>query len=469
MPLSHFFHRKTLVLSILFFKISRVGRQQNPEKRENMDQNITSAGQVNLEKAREYHEHMHREKSRAKGGKKFALFFAAAVITGVLAASIFQGVAWYQARENTSAVSKEPIRELDGAPSDPIATVNPENIEGAFVTDVSAVVENVMPAVVAINCTAEKVQTTFDFFGRNYQEQEELISSGTGIIIGQSDRELLIVTNNHVIADATRVSIEFCDKTTAEAQIKGTEESDDLAVVSVPLDGLSFETLRQIRLASIGGSEELQMGEFVIAIGNALGYGQSVTVGYVSALNREVTAEGVTLNLIQVDAAINPGNSGGALLNANGQVIGINSVKYADTDVERVGYAIPISEVLPIINDLMNREELGEAESAYLGIEGKDVDSAHANSFRMPIGICVTKIEENSPAQRAGLYLGDIIVGINGRSVSTMEEMMHILGYTRGGTEGTLKLKVLENGTYVDKELTVIFGQRGEHTEGKKR
>ena len=195
-----------------------------------MDQNITSAGQVNLEKAREYHEHMHREKSRAKGGKKFALFFAAAVITGVLAASIFQGVAWYQARENTSAVSKEPIRELDGAPSDPIATVNPENIEGAFVTDVSAVVENVMPAVVAINCTAEKVQTTFDFFGKNYQEQEELISSGTGIIIGQSDRELLIVTNNHVIADATRVSIEFCDKTTAEAQIKGTEESDDLAV-----------------------------------------------------------------------------------------------------------------------------------------------------------------------------------------------------------------------------------------------
>ena len=469
MPLSHFFHRKTPVLSILFFKISRVGRQQNPEKRENMDQNITSAGQVNLEKAREYHEHTHKEKVKKKGGKKFALFFAAAVVTGVLAASIFQGVSWYRRGENTSAVSKEPIRELDGTPNAPIATVDPENVEGAFVTDVSAVVENVMPAVVAINCTAEKVQTTFDFFGRNYQEKEEQISSGTGIIIGQSDRELLIVTNNHVIAGATKISIEFCDKTTVEAQIKGTEENDDLAVVSVPLGSLSFETLRQIRLASIGGSEDLQMGEFVIAIGNALGYGQSVTVGYVSALNREVTAEGVTLNLIQVDAAINPGNSGGALLNANGQVIGINSVKYADTDVERIGYAIPISEVLPIINDLMNREELVEAESAYLGIEGKDVDSAHANSFRMPIGICVTKIEKNSPAQRAGLYLGDIIVGINGRSVSTMEELMHILSYTRGGTEGTLELKVLENGTYVDKELTVIFGQRGDHTEGKKR
>jgi len=432
-------------------------------------ENISSAGQVNLEKAKEYHEYMHKEKKKKKGGKKFALFFAAAVITGVLAASIFQGVSWYQARESSSAVSKEPIRERDGAVNEPVATVNPDNIKGAFVNDVSSVVENVMPAIVAINCTVERVSTTFDFFQKNYPKQEEQISSGTGIIIGQSDRELLIVTNNHVIANASKVSIEFCDKTTAEAQVKGSEESDDLAVVCVPLDSLSFETMSQIRLASIGGSEDLQMGEFVIAIGNALGYGQSVTVGYVSALDREVTAEGVTLNLIQVDAAINPGNSGGALLNANGEVIGINSVKYADTDVERVGYAIPISEVLPIINDLMNREELGEAESAYLGIEGKDVDSAHASSFRMPIGICVTKIEEDSPAQKAGLYLGDIIVGINGRAVSTMEEMMHVLGYTKGGTEGTLQLKVLENGTYVDKELTVIFGRRGDHTEGKKR
>ena len=270
------------------------------------------------------------------------------------------------------------------------------------------------------------------------------------------------MTNNHVIADAVEVTVEFCDKTTAVAEVKGVEENNDLAVVCVPFDGLSFETLRQIRLASLGSSDDLKMGEFVIAIGNALGYGQSVTVGYVSALDREVTAEGVTLDLIQVDAAINPGNSGGALLNANGEVVGINSVKYSDTDVERVGYAIPISEVLPIINDLMNREQLAEGESAYLGIVGKDVDAVHSKSFHMPIGICVTKVGEDSPAERAGLHQGDIIVGINGRTVATMEEYLHVLGYTRGGTEGTLQLKVLENGSYVDKELLVVFGYRGE-------
>ncbi len=427
--------------------------------------NMTSAAEVNLMKAEEYRESLRTGRNREKkqkSGKKIALLIAGAAITGILAASIFQGVNWYRAEEGSSAVGKESISELDAQPSGVPQVQIPEQATGAEVFDVSNVVENVMPAVVAISCDVETVRTSYDFFGRGYEQKERGSTSGTGIIISQSESELLIVTNNHVIEDAVQVTIEFCDKTTAPAQVKGAEEGDDLAVVSVQLKDLSMETTRQIRLASIGDSQKVKMGEFVIAIGNALGYGQSVTVGYVSALDREVTADGVTLNLLQVDAAINPGNSGGALLNANGEVIGINSVKYSDTQVERVGYAIPISEVLPIINDLMSREQLSEGEMAYLGIVGKNVDSSHASSFRMPEGIFVSQIGEGTPAEAAGLHVGDIIVGVNHRNVATMEELLHVLGYTRGGTEGTLQIKVLENGSYVDRELSVVFGYRGD-------
>lgn len=430
----------------------------------NEKENMTSAAEVNLMKAEEYRESLRAgssPKKKQKNGKKFVLLVAGAAIIGVLAASVFQGVHWYRAEES-SAVGKKPVSEMDIDPSGIHPAEVPKQAEGAKVSDVSDVVENVMPAVVAINCEVEKVSTSFDFFGRGLEQKERGSSSGTGIILAQGGRELLIVTNNHVIEDAVGVTIEFCDGTTAPAKIKGTEEGDDLAVVSVQLKDISMETTRRIRLASLGDSGEVKMGEFVIAIGNALGYGQSVTVGYVSALDREVTTDGVTLNLIQVDAAINPGNSGGALLNANGEVIGINSVKYSDTKVERVGYAIPISEVLPILNDLMSREQLSEEEAAYLGIVGKDIDSGHANSFRMPVGIFVSQVGEGTPAEQAGLHAGDIIVGINQRSVETMEELLHVLGYTRGGSEGTLQIKVLENGTYVDQELSVVFGCRGE-------
>ncbi len=406
-----------------FFGAARIAER----KRCHMDENTTSAAEVNLMKAEEYRDHPDAGENKIKkrrAGKKLALLIAAAVVVGVVAASVFQGVSWYRAKESGGAVSKEPISELEGVFQKAVVTVEPDAAVGASVTDVSGVVKNVMPAVVATNCKVSKVSVGYDFFGRGREQKEQSTSSGTGILIGQSERELFIVTNNHVIADAVEVTVEFCDKTTAVAEVKGVEENNDLAVVCVPFDGLSFETLRQIRLASLGSSDDLKMGEFVIAIGNALGYGQSVTVGYVSALDREVTAEGVTLDLIQVDAAI--------------------------------------SEVLPIINDLMNREQLAEGESAYLGIVGKDVDAVHSKSFHMPIGICVTKVGEDSPAERAGLHQGDIIVGINGRTVATMEEYLHVLGYTRGGTEGTLQLKVLENGSYVDKELLVVFGYRGE-------
>ncbi len=197
-----------------------------------------------------------------------------------------------------------------------------------------------------------------------------------------------------------------------------------------------------------------------IAIGNALGYGQSVTVGYISALNREVTVDDVTLNLIQTDAAINPGNSGGALINAKGEVIGINSVKYADTNVEGIGYSIPISQAIPIINDLMNREELKENQMAYLGISGKDVEKSYAEAFNMPVGVYIYKVSEGSAAEKSGLHQGDIITAFNGRSVSDMNQLMSILSYTKGGTEVTLTVNILENGKYVEKEIPVTLGFR---------
>lgn len=414
----------------------------------------------------------HKKKPKPVG-RRLAVLMATALILGIGAAAVLQGVRWYQADEfsnRNSAVASKPIDELAGENSGDAENIEsvveiPEVATGAEVSDVSNVVDNVMPAVVAINCETVTKSVSYDFFGRAYEREKQGSSSGTGIIVGQNNTELLIVTNNHVIENASRVAVKFCNEQSAEAEIKGCESGNDLAVIAIRLRDLTKETLSQIRLATMGDSDKVRMGEFVIAIGNALGYGQSVTVGYVSALDREVTTDNVSLHLIQVDAAINPGNSGGALLNANGEVIGINSVKYSDTAVERVGYAIPISEVIPIINELMTREQLAEGETAYLGIVGKNISSAHASSFKMPLGIYISEIAPDSPAEQAGLRVGDIIVGINGRSIKTMEELVEILGYTRGGTHATLQMKVLENGSYVDKELNILLGYRRQASE----
>ncbi len=426
---------------------------------------VVSAAEVNLKKAEEYRkDRQQRQNINRRGWKRFALLVMLAAILGIGAAAVQLGIHWFYARsgqEPDGVVTSKPIDELDENIQNNERPDIKSVVKGADVTDVSSVAENVMPAVVAINCEVEKSTVSYDFFGRGHEQKEKGISSGTGIIVGQSDREVLIVTNNHVIEDAVKVGIEFCNKETVQAEVKGTEAGNDLAVVAVKLSDLPGDTIDQIRLATLGDSDAVKMGDFVIAIGNALGYGQSVTVGYVSAKNRRITEEGVTLNLLQVDAAINHGNSGGALLDANGQVIGINSAKYSSVDVERVGYAIPISEVVPIINDLMNRERLKEEETAYLGIVGKNITSSHANSFRMPAGIYVSSITKGSPAEQAGLHLGDIITKINGRDVSTMEELTTVLRYTRGGTEATLLIKVLENGSYVERELKVVLGYRG--------
>lgn len=403
--------------------------------------------------------------------KKVLALVSSAALFGVIAGAAFQGIQTLNSntkKSPTSTIEKKPLGEFEeykdndsGFATEQTSSVVSTNTK-ITATDVSGVVENVMPAIVAINSTT--TMTEYDFFGRKFEN--EVSGSGSGIIIGQSDEEILIATNNHVVAGATAVEIEFVDETKAPAIIKGTEPGSDLAVVAVNIKKLSKETQESIRVAILGDSHNVKTGEMAIAIGNALGYGQSVTVGYISALNREVTLDrNISLNLIQTDAAINPGNSGGALINARGEIIGINSVKYADTSVEGIGYAIPISEAIPIINELMNREDLNEEEMGYLGIEGKDVEESYANAFGMPVGIYISKIADDSAAQKAGLRKGDIIVGLNGKTLKTMQDLSNTLRYTRGGTTVTIILKVLENGEYIEKNVEVTLGYRNEIIE----
>lgn len=438
------------------------------EENKEFQNGSVAAADVNIRKAEAFRQaEIGTEKSSMLYKlKRLAALAAVAAIFGIVAAAVFQGVIWLNTREAGSKAATDQLNSsyplTENKQGIPVNSLGELPFEPVTVTDVSGVVENVMPAIVAINCRTETIAAEYDFFGRRHENKKQGASTGTGIIIGQSDEEVLIVTNHHVIENAVRVNAAFCDGVLLQATIKGTELGNDLAVIAVSLSELPETTLEAIRIATLGDSDSAKMGEMVIAIGNAIGYGQCVTVGYISALNRRVEVENVELELIQVDAAINPGNSGGALLNANGEVIGINSVKHSSADVEGIGYAIPISEVIPLINEMMNREKLEESEQAYLPIEGIDIDASYSASFRLPAGIYISNIAENSPAAQAGLRPGDILVGINGRAVSTMEELEKVLSYTRGGIEATLQIKVLEGGSYVDKELRVVLEYQGQ-------
>ena len=298
------------------------------------------------------------------------------------------------------------------------------------VTDVTEVVDQVMPAIVAI--TNESVTSIESFWGQTYEQQQE--SAGSGIIIGKNDDELLIVTNNHVVKDANQLYVSFIDNSIVEAQVKGTSPSMDLAVVAVKLNNIESDTMNAITIATLGDSDSLKVGEPVIAIGNALGYGQSVTTGVVSALNRVIEMEdtGTSNAMIQTDAAINPGNSGGALLDINGQVIGINSNKIGGNAIEGMGYAIPISSAQPVIEQLMNqetREALDDANRGYLGISCINVTSAMAEAYGMPEGIYVAQVYPGTGADEAGIVKGDIITGINGMTVTTQDDLLNAMQY----------------------------------------
>lgn len=388
-----------------------------------------------------------KPKKNSSFGRFLAKVLVAAAIVGLAVGAGYIGMDYVTNKLGQNDIIEDITTEMN-----PTQTSTTER----NYTGVSEIVANVKPSIVAITSTTQAV--TYDFFGRPYVS--EASGAGSGIIVGQSEGELLIATNNHVISDATSIVIQFIDDTTATGVVKGSETASDLAVVSVDVNDLSEETLKKIRFATLGNSDECQQGELVIAIGNALGYGQSTTVGYISALDREVTVDDVTLDLLQTDAAINPGNSGGALLNAKGEVIGINSVKYVETKVEGIGYAIPITTAVPIINDLMNRNELSDRQKGYLGIAGKEVTESESKMLNIPIGIYVTEVESGSPADQAGIRVRDIITAVNDRSLDTLAALSDYLDYTKAGTTVTLTVNVNENGNYVEKEVEVTLSNR---------
>ena len=316
-----------------------------------------------------------------------------------------------------------------------------------------------MPSIVSI--TGKFETTSQSWFGQTQSSESEGV--GSGIIIGKKDGKILIATNNHVVVDAKSLSVGFVDGKSASATIRGTDSDADLAVVEVNTKDMKASTLKKIAVITLGDSSKLKTGERAIAIGNALGYGQSVTGGYISALNRQVQLTDKTMTLIQTDAAINPGNSGGALLNSKGELIGINTVKYSSEDVEGMGYAIPINTAKPIINKLIKNEATSESEQAYLGVSGQTIDSSMASQFDMPSGVYVQQVIKSSPAQKAGISAGDVIVSIDGSSVSTMDGLKEKISNLKAGKKVKIVVKRQNQmGTYEKKTLTVTLGKKSD-------
>lgn len=407
-----------------------------------------------------------KQQHRSSWAKKAAGITAAAVLFGTVSGGVMTGVNLIGMKltglykEDSEGIADQPAgqtQEAEAVLSDPASSITPV----AAVTDVSAIAEAAMPSIVAINDTMTIQQS--DIFG--FQKTYEAQSSGSGIIVGKNDTELLIATNNHVVAGSNDLKVTFVDGKDVAAAIKGTDSASDLAIIAVQMADIPSDTMGQIKVASIGNSDELKVGQQVIAIGNALGYGQSVTVGYVSALDREIKDEdGISRTFIQTDAAINPGNSGGALLDTWGNLIGINAAKTASTEVEGMGFAIPISKAQEILDDLMTKKTriaVDEAEQGYLGIQATSIDAASAREFGMPVGVYVYKILENGAAANSELREKDIITKFDGQSITNREELQQMLTYYEGGSAVTLTVQSLIDGAYVEREVEITLGTRG--------
>lgn len=401
-----------------------------------------------------------RDKTKKSGGG----FRKAAFSAGLgLCFGLCAGAGFYGIKLGTEHFAKEEVSGLEAGTVDDVLTA-PVNgqAEATHVTyvhdDVSDMVEEVMPAMVSI--VSNYTSTGYNIWGQAYSRQNA--SSGSGIIVEENDEELLIVSNNHVVNGAEELEITFIDGTTAQAVIKGVDEDMDLAVVAVPLNSLSAETRNAITVATLGDSESLKLGEPVIAIGNALGIGQSVTDGIVSALNREITMEdGSQGTFIQTNAEINEGNSGGALLNIRGEVVGINSNKIAGSTVEGMGYAIPISSASPIIADLM-KDKVPEEETGYIGITMQEITDQVIQMYHMPQGVFVYGVEEGSPAQAAGIMKQDIIVKFDDRKISSANGLKSVLQYYKAGDTATITVMRQVDGEYVSYELEITLGERPE-------
>lgn len=409
-------------------------------------------------------------------GKKVIVTLGLAVLFGVVAGGIIIGSSMIVHKEIKNEQKTEyqlPTTELPqqekadgdsnsaaGSGSDATEEVS-AGTTGEYT--VAQVAKSCMPSVVSI--TNASVKTVQDFFGGVQQYPSE--SSGSGIIVGQNDSEILVATNNHVVADADTITVAFDDDAVYEAQVKGTDSDNDLAVVAVKISDMSEDTLKSIKVVSIGNSDELEIGEQVVAIGNALGYGQSVTSGWISAVDREVTDEEgkTTGKLIQTDAAINPGNSGGALLNMQGELIGINSAKAAATEVEGMGYAIPVSVAQPILDELMNREtryKADEDHAGYIGVTCLNVDSTSAQTYGIPLGAFVDSVEEGGPAQTAGIQKGDVIVKFDGMTVSGSSDLVGKLEYYQAGETVEVVISRAQNGEYQEQTVSVTLGKKSE-------
>jgi trypsin-like serine proteases, typically periplasmic, contain C-terminal PDZ domain len=402
-----------------------------------------------------------KPKNRKSGfGKKVAGVVAAAVVFGLVAGVVFQGVRYGSDKllgkdsQTTTEQSAEGSTEnnapqLKQASSDTTSTVY----------DVSTVAKKVMPSIVSITGT---YVTTYDYWFNSYQQ--ESTGAGSGIIIGKDDQYLYLATNYHVVQNAKSLSVTFVDDKSADAVVKGYVENNDIAVVTVKLSDISDDTLNEIKEIQVGSSDDLAVGDPCVAIGNALGYGQSVTVGYISALNREISASDETVKVLQTDAAINPGNSGGALVNMQGELIGINTAKYSDTSVEGMGYALPISDVQDIINDLIAGKNVSNdgttSGQAYLGISAQTITSQYAQLLNMPEGVYISSVEQGSAAEECGLQSGDIICSLDGEDIADMETFHDKIVACNPGDKVTIVYYRNNNGNYEKQTATATLKEK---------
>lgn len=388
-------------------------------------------------------------------GKKAAKLVASAAVFGLVAGACFVGVS--VAKDKLYPSTADRIETTSGTTSAKSETSSSSSSSSS--SNVASVVNEVMPSVVSITSTIQ----SSNYYGFGTQESE---GAGSGFIVAKTKDNLMIATNNHVVSDATSLTVGFADDTTAKATVVGTDSSADLAVISVKIKDIKDSTASKIKVATLGSSDDLKVGEEVVAIGNALGYGQSVTTGVVSAKNREVSLTDGTMNLLQTDAAINPGNSGGVLINMDGQVVGINNAKLEDTSVEGMGYAIPITTAKTILTDLMNASSVSTKDAAFLGVVGRDINESYSSALGIPSGIYVSQVVSGSPAEKAGISAGDVITKFEGNNVSTMSGLKEKLALKKANTKVKITFKrANQSGTYEEKTVTVTLGKKSDFSD----
>ena len=388
-------------------------------------------------------------------GKKAAKLVASAAVFGLVAGACFVGVS--VAKDKLYPSTADRIETTSGTTSAKSETSSSGSSSSS--SNVASVVNEVMPSVVSITSTIQ----SSNYYGFGTQESE---GAGSGFIVAKTKDNLMIATNNHVVSDATSLTVGFADDTTAKATVVGTDSSADLAVISVKIKDIKDSTASKIKVATLGSSDDLKVGEEVVAIGNALGYGQSVTTGVVSAKNREVSLTDGTMNLLQTDAAINPGNSGGVLINMDGQVVGINNAKLEDTSVEGMGYAIPITTAKTILTDLINASSVSTKDAAFLGVVGRDINESYSSALGIPSGIYVSQVVSGSPAEKAGISAGDVITKCEGNNVSTMSGLKEKLALKKANTKVKITFKrANQSGTYEEKTVTVTLGKKSDFSD----